>query len=263
MAIRRPVAAVAAVVAAGAAVVAVALRHHSAVTPQCTATDAAGTVHLDPAQAQNAAIIAAVGHRLGLPDHAVTVALATALQESVLRDLPSGDRDSVGLFQQRPSQGWGARTQLLDPAYAAAAFYQRLETVPGWQTLPVTEAAQAVQLSAAPDAYAAHEADGRTLAVALTGEAPAALVCRADAYAGAAPPAGALAAAATSQFGTPVLGVPTTAPTGWIAAEWSVAHAIAYHVSSVSFDGRTWTLRSGAWRSAGPATDVVAVTAAP
>ena len=84
----------------------------------------------------------------------MTVALAAALQESNLLNLPYGDRDSLGLFQQRPSQGWGTAAQILDPAYAASAFYARLVDVPGWESLPVTQAAQLVQSSADPGAYA-------------------------------------------------------------------------------------------------------------
>ncbi|HYZ37092.1 MAG TPA: hypothetical protein VE673_10280, partial [Pseudonocardiaceae bacterium] len=94
-------------------------------TPGCTVTvsldsasDAPVTFTLSGEQANNAATIAAVGIRLGMPDHAVTIALAAALQESNLYNLPDGDRDSAGLFQQRPSQGWGSRVQILDPVYA-------------------------------------------------------------------------------------------------------------------------------------------------
>jgi murein DD-endopeptidase MepM/ murein hydrolase activator NlpD len=89
------------------------------------------------------------------------IAIATALQESVLTNLPflgaRNDHDSVGLFQQRPSQGWGTPQQLMDPQYSSRKFYERLLTVKGWQTMPLTKAAQAVQRSAFPDAYAKHE----------------------------------------------------------------------------------------------------------
>ena len=101
----------------------------------------------------NAATIAAVGLRRKLPDQAVVVALATALQESKLENLDGGDRDSVGLFQQRPSQGWGAPDQLQDPRYASTKFYNALLKIKNWQELRVTEAAQRVQRSAFPEAY--------------------------------------------------------------------------------------------------------------
>src|SRR5579863_2836609 len=132
--------------AAGGAVAISSALAHKKVTAACTIAPTSGArFELAPDQGQNAAIIAAVGRKMGLPDHAATVALATALQESQLRNLPYGDLDSVGLFQQRPSQGWGTRQQLLDPVYAATAFYTRLTQIPGWQSMSVTDAAQAVQ----------------------------------------------------------------------------------------------------------------------
>ncbi|WP_370193206.1 C40 family peptidase [Streptacidiphilus sp. MAP5-52] len=114
-------------------------------------------------QIPNAKAIVATGIALGVPARGQVIALATALQESGLEDLSYGDRDSVGLFQQRPSQGWGTPAQLMDPVYASTAFYKALLRVPGWQQLPLTEAAQAVQRSGYPDAYAKWE----SLATAL------------------------------------------------------------------------------------------------
>jgi len=202
---------------------------------------------ITPTQAQNAAIIAAVAMRKGMPDHAVTVALAASLQETQLRNLPYGDLDSVGLFQQRPSQGWGTSTQIMDPSYAASAFYDHLAQVPGWQTIAVTDAAQLVQHSATPDAYANWETEARSLALALTGEVPAGLSCRLDGFGGLAPPPSALAQASAQEMGAQLLGVPVSTKTGWRVAAWAVAHAYNYHINSVSFDGRTWTGASGTW----------------
>ena len=108
-------------------------------TPGCTATVSSRSYQLELSQAANAATIAAVGKRNGIEDHGVTVALAASLQESKLHNLPNGDLDSIGLFQQRPSQGWGAASQLIVPSYAASAFYRALVQVPGWASLPVTE----------------------------------------------------------------------------------------------------------------------------
>jgi hypothetical protein len=122
---------------------------------------------LSPSQVENATTIARVAVERGLPDHAVTVALATALQESGLENLNYGDRDSLGLFQQRPSQGWGTPAQVTDPRYAAGKFYDSLVQVPGWQWLPVTVAAQEVQRSAFPDAYAKWEGLATDLCKAL------------------------------------------------------------------------------------------------
>jgi murein DD-endopeptidase MepM/ murein hydrolase activator NlpD len=127
------------------------------------------------AQVGNAATIVTVGIRLGIAPRGWVIAVATAMQESTLTNLPNlgskNDHDSVGLFQQRPSQGWGTVAQLMDPVYASTKFYQALKRVDGWQTMPLTKAAQAVQKSAYPDAYAKWETDAITLVGALTGQA--------------------------------------------------------------------------------------------
>src|SRR5689334_5573876 len=116
-------------------------------------------------QIANAKIIDGVAVARGLPGQATLVALMTALQESQLQNLTYGDRDSVGLFQQRPKAGWGTREQLLDEVYAAKAFFGGAEApdppglvdINNWVTMPYTVAAQAVQVSAFPNAYARHE----------------------------------------------------------------------------------------------------------
>ncbi|MFE2586125.1 heavy metal transporter [Streptomyces sp. NPDC059378] len=130
-----------------------------------------------PEQAVNAATISAVGTDRGLPERAVTIALATALQESGLRNIEHGDRDSLGLFQQRPSQGWGTEQQIMDPTYAAGVFYEHLVKVSDYEDLPLTVAAQRVQRSGYPEAYAKHESDAALLAAALTGRTAATLTC--------------------------------------------------------------------------------------
>ncbi|MGW7497750.1 heavy metal transporter [Streptomyces luteogriseus] len=130
-----------------------------------------------PEQAVNAATITAVGTARGLPERAVTIALATALQESALRNIRHGDRDSLGLFQQRPSQGWGTPKEIMDPTYSAGEFYDHLVKVPGYTRLPLTVAAQRVQRSGFPQAYAKHEPDAALLAAALTGQSAATLTC--------------------------------------------------------------------------------------
>lgn len=115
-------------------------------------------------QLGNAATITAVGVDMDMPDRAMTVALATAMQESGLRNLDYGDRDSLGLFQQRPSQGWGSRSQVTDPEYASRAFYTALTRVGGWERMSITDAAQAVQVSAFPNAYQQHVDTAQRLA---------------------------------------------------------------------------------------------------
>ncbi len=124
----------------------------------------------DAEQVGFAATIVFVGAQMGVPIRGWIIAVATALQESDLRNPPGGDQDSIGLFQQRPSQGWGTPEQIRDPVYASGKFYEKLLTVAGWQSIPLTEAAQAVQRSAYPDAYAKHEPDA-TLLVNTVGSA--------------------------------------------------------------------------------------------
>ena len=165
-----------AAVVAGVVAIQRALSTTGPLVPACRVMDGTTPYPLGVDQTANATTIAAVGKAMGLPDHAVTVALATALQESGLRNLDHGDLDSLGLFQQRPSQGWGTPAQIMTPTYAARTFYTHLVQVPNWESLPLTEAAQKVQRSAAPNAYALWEPEARTVAQAVTGE----VACRAD-----------------------------------------------------------------------------------
>ncbi|WP_431680290.1 hypothetical protein [Kitasatospora sp. KL5] len=143
----------------------------------CRITTAAGTGTLDLAQAANASTITAVAMSRGLPERAVTIALATAMQESKIHNLDGGDRDSVGLFQQRPSQGWGTVEQIKDPVYATNKFLDGLVKVQGYARMPLTDAAQQVQKSGYPQAYAKHESNATLVSSALTGREPAALNC--------------------------------------------------------------------------------------
>ena len=142
----------------------------------CAPADGVTIEGLEPEQTRNAAIIVAVGQAAEVPAYGLQIALATAMQESSLRNLDYGDRDSLGLFQQRPSTGWGTPAQVTDPVYAAQAFYggpsgpnngepPGLLDIDGWQYMALTDAAQAVQRSAYPQAYARWEApSGRWLA---------------------------------------------------------------------------------------------------
>ncbi|HEX6476226.1 MAG TPA: hypothetical protein VF005_03050 [Acidimicrobiales bacterium] len=230
--------------------------------PGCTATVATRSYPLDLPQAANAATIAAVGKRDGVEDHGVTVALAVALQESKLVNLPGGDLDSVGLFQQRPSQGWGSAAQLIVPSYAASAFYRALVQIPGWASLPVTDAAQRVQRSAAPDAYAYWEPEARDLAQVLTGEVPSGLTCR---FSTPNQTSGGttLTAAMTTELGSPALGAALSSARGWTVASWLVANAYAYRITSVTFAGLRWTPSSGKWASSPPVQPQVQLTRAP
>ena len=117
-----------------------------------------------PDQASNTAVITAIAIRRGLPPRAATIAIATAIQESKVRNITYGDRDSVGLFQQRPSQGWGTVEQIMNPEYSSNAFYDALIKVPDWQNADIAHAAQEVQRSADGTAYAQHEGKARVTA---------------------------------------------------------------------------------------------------
>ncbi len=247
---------------------------------QCTVEVDGHRVVLDVGQAENAATIAAIGMRRGLPARAVSIALATAYQESDLENVDYGDRDSLGLFQQRPSQGWGSIEQVQDPVHATNAFYDALERVAGYEGLPITEAAQAVQRSGFPDAYSDHEQDARALASALTGNSPEAFACSLDGEVAAGDPslrssgltarADAVRADLVEQFGSLSLG--GFAPggvrdghmegsthydgraidvffrpvddgsrqRGWALAQYVVAHAERLEVQTVIFDDRIW-----------------------
>jgi hypothetical protein len=144
-------------------------------TAECTLPETSLTLTAE--QVSNAATIAAVARDRGLPDRAVVIALATAQQESRLRNLDYGDRDSLGLFQQRPSQGWGTETQVQDPVYAAGKFYDGLVKVPGWDSGRLTDVAQAVQLSGFPEAYQQWEPMATELVAAMTEDPSHALSC--------------------------------------------------------------------------------------
>src|SRR5690554_3307645 len=144
---------------------------------QCTAVNDDVRFALSLEQADNAALLAGSALQRGLPARAVTIAIATAMQESSLRNIDHGDRDSLGLFQQRPSQGWGSVEEVMDPVYSTHTFYDALVKVDGFEDMAITVAAQEVQRSGFPDAYAQHEAMSRAWASALTGHSPGAVTC--------------------------------------------------------------------------------------
>jgi hypothetical protein len=161
--------AVAAVVASPLLLVGLAMSGAAADDPApCVPAPASQVADLDSEQARNAGVIVTVGQAAAVPAFGLQIALATAMQESSLRNLPYGDRDSLGLFQQRPSAGWGSAAQVQDPVYAAQAFFggptgpnsgqpAGLLDIDGWQDMHLTVAAQAVQRSAFPHAYARWE----------------------------------------------------------------------------------------------------------
>jgi hypothetical protein len=235
-----------------------------------TRCDATGNSYtLTPEQVSNAAAISAVALQRDLPERAVTIALATALQESKLKNLDYGDRDSVGLFQQRESQGWGAKNDLQDPEYAAGKFYDELVKVDNWQTRPLTEVAQAVQRSAYPDAYAKWETTAQSLSDALFGTTPASLTCQYDkpdpsvydipneSASTDLTPATATAALTKELPGRQVSTLDPThivvtaadAQSGWQSASWLVANSQRLGITAVSFDGKTWHKDKLEWKA--------------
>ncbi|MFC8130432.1 heavy metal transporter [Streptomyces sp. NPDC057302] len=244
--------------------------------PRCQVVSGNGdgaSYEFEVEQAANAATVAAVGTSRGMPERAITIALATALQESGLRNIGHGDRDSLGLFQQRPSQGWGNEKQIMDPAYSAARFYAHLNDVPGYSRLPLTVAAQRVQRSGYPQAYAKHEPDAALLAAALTGRAPATLTCEGRTADEPGDPAK-LRAALARDFGRDVaprggrgrtLTVPVNATAGsaeggagqrgWELAHWAVAQASALGIERVTYGGSEWSAGDPGkeWRKPGKA----------
>ena len=233
------------------------------ITSACT-VQADGRVSLDPTQMANAATIAAVGIRRGVPDRAVVIALATALQESKLENLASGDRDSLGLFQQRPSQGWGKPEEISDPRYSAGRFYTALLKVKGWQNMRLTEAAQRVQRSAYPDAYEKWSDESTVLANALLGRATGAVACsvpgdpqvRGDAAAAALTKQvqldwGNVAAAPPGDLAGLALSVTDTTH-GWQYAHWLVSHAAGHGLKRVRYDSLEWTAKGGIWAKVSP-----------
>nr|WP_326556091.1 hypothetical protein [Micromonospora sp. NBC_01796] len=122
---------------------------------------AQSSIDLSKDQLANAKAITETAKKLGMGERGAVIAVATSMQESKLENLghlgDMNDHDSLGLFQQRPSSGWGTPEQITDPTYASTAFLSNLKQVDGWQDMPLTDAAQKVQVSAFPDAYAQWE----------------------------------------------------------------------------------------------------------
>jgi hypothetical protein len=228
----------------------------------CTAVVNGSSAQLNPDQARYASIIVAGSIKQRLPPRAATIALATAFQESGMANLDSGHHDSVGLFQQRPSQGWGTVKQIMDPYYSTRRFYTALAKVPDYQDLSITDAAQRVQRSAFGDAYAQHEARSRILASAMTGQTPGAFTCTA-AHATTTWSPGEVMTNVALAFGDRVKVAPASsgvvvtvaAKQGtpaqreqirWAVAQWAVANASVAPVSAVRTNGRLWLRTKGA-----------------
>jgi hypothetical protein len=246
-------------------------RHVTAALPPpgCQAGTGAQAITLDTDQAAIAATIAGVAARHRLPRQAVTIAYAAALQESKLHNLDYGDRDSVGIFQQRPSEGWGSTAELEDPVYATTKFFAALTQVRGYTKMPVYQAAQDVQHSADGSAYAQWSGVAGQLAGYFTGKPPHGVSCWYS-PAGSADVAGAVRRMAEA-FGPPgrkavVVAISTNRSAqknsgqkngritavlrvrrdaAWAVAGWLVAHAQAYGLSEVRYAGYEWKVADG------------------
>jgi hypothetical protein len=238
-------------------------------TDRCQATAAGTSVTFDPEQMSNAATITAIAMKRGLPARAATIALATAITESKLRNLRYGDRDSLGLFQQRPSQGWGTAEQILDPDHATNAFYDALVKIKGYESTDITTVAQQVQHSAYPEAYANHEQEGRVVASAISGYSPGGLGCRLSAVtraAAAAPIEQALTAElgfSAVQRGSTLVVTAASDREAWSVAAWAVAKASGTDLHGVTVGTRQWTRARGSsgwsWTSASDPQDPTTV----
>ena len=234
--------------------------------PGCQAGTGDNAIALDFGQAADAATVAGVAVREHLPSRALTIAYATAFQESKLENLSYGDLDSVGIFQQRPSEGWGTSAQLQDPAYASQAFFGALVKVPDYLNLPVYQAAQDVQKSADGSAYAQYTQTGTVLASYYTAT-PHAVTCwynpatqaadqgvstklnlrgaasQVDHVFGTPGESGA-ALTAVSRIRSGSADLFTTVPgAGWTVANWLVSNASAYGITQVSYAGYQWTAK--------------------
>ncbi|MEV5568595.1 hypothetical protein AB0L06_00980 [Spirillospora sp. NPDC052269] len=238
----------------------------------CEVRTSLGKMPLDLDQGANGSTIAAVVIRKGLPERAAVISYATAIQESHMRNLAGGDRDSVGMFQQRPSQGWGSPDKLRDPVQSTSKFLDALVKVKDYLDLDLHDAAQRVQRSADGNAYAQHEGDAKVLAQAFGGRSAAGVRCwyppnkrtdarRADAL-----------REMRRAFGSRLQVVAPAAPdyaavrapnerTGWAVASWAVTHAQTFGLSEVRFAGRHWRATEGhdGWThdAKAPATTVI------
>lgn len=234
--------------------------------PGCRLDLPDGSYDLRISQAANASTVGGVAFSRDLPPEAITVAFATVWQESTFHNVEHGDRDSVGLFQQRPSQEWGDTDQILDPVFSSRAFYDSLADVEAWQDMPVYEAAQQVQRSADGWAYDQHEQLSEQMAAVFRGADGPAATCWYDEQRladlqEAEPDLEGVREELERVFGTgpedlPVDHDPATGDLGWAMALWAVTHAEEYGLTSVGYDGHRWTATDGsesaeAWQDTG------------
>ena len=222
-----------------------------------------GNYTVNPSQASIASTMVGVVVTKQLPERAAVLTLAAGLQESKLTNIPAGegDRDSVGVLQQRPSQGWGTAAQLHDIHFATRAFLTALLKIDNWQTMDLADAIQAVQISADSSAYARHEGEAQALSDALTGRAPAAITCTFQ------KPSQVAAASKVASLidkdlpvNKPMAVEPTVKVAGasWATAAWFVANADRLGIDSVAYSRQEWT-RAHGWRDNKEATTTAVI----
>jgi hypothetical protein len=222
---------------------------------------------LDPEQASVAATMvgAVAKYAPPLPERASVLVLAAGLQESKLHNLKpgQGDRDSVGVLQQRPSQGWGGgnATVLNDVGEATKEFLDAMVKLPRWRTRPLAEVVQDVQISADGSAYARHEPEARAIARAMDGNDPAGISCGFEAPTKVASTTRvAQLVSADLPINAPVASLDAVHVRGahWQTAAWFVAWAYELGIEQVAYAGHTWTRSDGWTTSAASSAEVIA-----
>ena len=228
--------------------------------PGCQFGPTAASTDLDTDQAAIASLIAGVATRRHLPEQALTIALATAMQESQLENLPYGDRDSLGVFQQRPSQGWGTPAEIENPIYATTRFFEALVQVPRYLKIPLAQAAQDVQHSADGSAYETQAYVAGLLAGYLTGAPARQVTCWYTPTPGQRADISAAREGLVQTFGPAgrddIVVRDTTASSDqmlvkaqpadtWTVAAWLVTHAQQYRIDEVRYAGYQWEAADG------------------
>ena len=208
-------------------------------------------------QARNASIIVAESYNRGLSEQAAVIALATAWQESGLRNLNYGDRDSLGLFQQRPSYDWGTKEQIMDPWYSSGRFYEELVKFDGWENTDVNDIAQKVQRSGHPEAYRKHETNARALAGAFRGSREGVFACINRDASGTDRSVldkvvAAVPGVSLQNNGSELTMTANDADSAWSVAHLAIANATDLGIEKVSVGGNEWKQGERTWKDLQP-----------
>ena len=215
-------------------------------------------LHLTNEKAANASIIVAESYNRGLSEQAAVIALATAWQESGLRNLNYGDRDSLGLFQQRPSYDWGTQEQIMDPWYSSGRFYEELIKFDGWESTDVNDIAQKVQRSGHPEAYRKHETNARALAGAFRGSREGVFTCVNREATGTDHDAldkvvATVPGVDLQASGSELVLASDDTSAAWSATQLALANTAGLGVEKVTLGANEWNQGDNTWKSADPA----------